>query len=46
MNTEEGVGTLLLSKPIDGFNWWHVIEVASGVVTGWRDLRHTAERMP
>jgi tRNA (mo5U34)-methyltransferase len=32
---------------IAGLNWWHMIEVAPGVVTpGSWDLRPTAERMP
>src|SRR5689334_4047032 len=34
-------------KAIAGRDWWHVIEVAPGVVTpGWWDLRPAAERMP
>jgi tRNA (mo5U34)-methyltransferase len=34
-------------EAIEGHAWWHVIEVAPGVVTpgGW-DLRPTADRMP
>jgi tRNA (mo5U34)-methyltransferase len=32
---------------IEGLNWWHVIEVAPGVVTpGTWDLRPAAEAMP
>jgi tRNA (mo5U34)-methyltransferase len=34
-------------EAIERLNWWHVIEVAPGVVTpGSWDLRPTAERMP
>jgi tRNA (mo5U34)-methyltransferase len=36
-----------IRRHIDGFDWWHPIEVAPGVVTpGSWDLRPTAERMP
>ena len=42
----EGVDAEITSR-IAGYDWWHAIEVAPGVVTpgGW-DLRPTAERMP
>jgi tRNA (mo5U34)-methyltransferase len=34
-------------RAVEGRDWWHVIEVAPGVVTaGSWDLRPTAERMP
>src|ERR671930_603318 len=34
-------------EAMSGLSWWHVIDVAPGVVTpGWWDLRPTAERMP
>jgi tRNA (mo5U34)-methyltransferase len=39
--------TAAAKDAIEGLNWWHVIEVAPGVVTpgGW-DLRPAAHRMP
>ena len=36
-----------MKAAVDGLRWWHVIEVAPGVVTpGAWDLRPAAERMP
>lgn len=44
---EDCLVTAEARKAIEGRDWWHVIEVAPGVVTpGWWDLRPMAERMP
>jgi tRNA (mo5U34)-methyltransferase len=44
---QDGPVLLDANEAIHGRDWWHVIEIAPGVVTpGSWDLRPTAERMP